>query len=520
MRTLLYFLLLFACQVPPLYVFSEEYLTPKWYIGLLAMIVVGLYEVHILAYRHSVSLGRMRALSDASLCFIVYECAFSLRHLFGHGSSLIIGPFENPAPLALHLCMLLPLAWWKCRRSWWRMAIVTAVTLLTIYIVWLTESRAAYIALTLIISLYVCKYLFTHKGGWGLKGVAIISAITIIAMVGVYCSNHKSDSTSGRQFIAQTTWSLVMEHPIIGHGHGGFHRLYMHRQAEYFRTHPDGQHAWLADDITHPLNEFLYLWVDYGMAGPVLLLMLLVFPIVVFIRHGKTELAASLIPIIVFALLSYPLQYPLVWLAILMADIMAVHIYLSNSRISTLLRGLFISHARQVMTLVYVCCLLALTLTAYSYYWDYQWHSTSRKALRGYSKEMLPKYRLLSSYFHDNPYFLYNYMAEQYHASDFTGAIQTSSILQGKWAGYNLELLTGDILSHLHRYPEAIEHYEEAMYMCPVRFAPLEGQMNAYIQMGDSVRADSVARVILGKTVKVESGAVERIRNEARIIVE
>ena len=49
----------------------------------------------------------------------------------------------------------------------------------------------------------------------------------------------------------------------------------------------------------------------------------------------------------------------------------------------------------------------------------------------------------------------------------------------------------------------------------PVRFAPLAGMMKAYTMMGDTLRADSVARVIISKDVKVPSVEVEMIKARA-----
>ena len=42
-----------------------------------------------------------------------------------------------------------------------------------------------------------------------------------------------------------------------------------------------------------------------------------------------------------------------------------------------------------------------------------------------------------------------------------------------------------------------------------VRFAPLAGMMEAYTMMGDTLRADSMARVIISKKVKVPSVEVQ-----------
>ena len=79
-----------------------------------------------------------------------------------------------------------------------------------------------------------------------------------------------------------------------------------------------------------------------------------------------------------------------------------------------------------------------------------------------------------------------------------------------------MELLAGDAYRHLQQHKDALRHYENAMWMCPVRFAPLEGMMQVYMDNGDKLRADSMAQVILSKPVKVPSPQVEEIKRKAK----
>ena len=83
-------------------------------------------------------------------------------------------------------------------------------------------------------------------------------------------------------------------------------------------------------------------------------------------------------------------------------------------------------------------------------------------------------------------------------------------------SSYNLELLAGDTCSYLQRFDEAADHYKTAMFMCPCRFAPLEGLYNVYEQTGDDEKKRIIADEIARKTVKVPSEEITRIKKYCR----
>ena len=138
----------------------------------------------------------------------------------------------------------------------------------------------------------------------------------------------------------------------------------------------------------------------------------------------------------------------------------------------------------------------------------------ARQALRGHSREMMPRYAELYGHYRDDASFLYNYAAEQFYAGRYVGAWRTAEECRKHWASYNLELLSGDICRQLERYGDALFHYRWASLMCPVRFAPLEGMYHVYRERGDNLRADSVSAVIRAKKIKVLSSEVIRIKEE------
>ena len=107
-------------------------------------------------------------------------------------------------------------------------------------------------------------------------------------------------------------------------------------------------------------------------------------------------------------------------------------------------------------------------------------------------------------------------MYAQYKVSRLDEVLGTYQQLRKYADTYDMELLVGDAYRHLQQHKDALQHYENAMWMCPVRFAPLEGMMQTYIDNGDSFRADSIAQVILSKPEKVPSPQVEEIKKKAR----
>lgn len=63
----------------------------------------------------------------------------------------------------------------------------------------------------------------------------------------------------------------------------------------------------------------------------------------------------------------------------------------------------------------------------------------------------------------------------------------------------------------MKNYDRALECFDEASLMCPVRFAPPYGKWQVYKETGDTVRKDSMAQVIRQKEIKVYSREIKDI---------
>ncbi len=76
----------------------------------------------------------------------------------------------------------------------------------------------------------------------------------------------------------------------------------------------------------------------------------------------------------------------------------------------------------------------------------------ARQALRGHSREMMPRYAELYGHYRDDASFLYNYAAEQFYAGRYEEALSTARECRALWPSYNLSLLTGDICRAAGKY--------------------------------------------------------------------
>ncbi len=501
-----------VCYLPPIYLFTDAHLLPKWYLCLLGLAVTGMLvavalwrgkrlELHGEAWSF---VCKVFTLTTALECLWVVVCI--VREGLRQGGEA--GTLDNPAELSLHLCVVLPMTGWLVMHSKgrsWRLAYGTAAVL-SAAVLWLTQSRTGLICLALygIIGLWLVVRRYIHQKllRWGIYGVTVV---VLLAGTSAYVASRKTDSTSGRAFILSRSWELVKEHPIIGHGHRGFEREYMLRQADFFREHPDSEYAVLADEIRHPLNEFLYVWVNYGVAAPVALLLLLLLPLWRWLR-GDRQMAPFLLPmtaILVFSCFSYPFYYPIAWLTVGVSVLHAVR------------RTLNCWQQRKVFP--YLLLVLSLTVIAFTMndaVHEHGWYRAYRHSFR--EDSALMEYEDLYPYFRRNHVFLYSYAMASFKRKDLDRAKVVIDECGPLWSGYNRELLAGDICYYMEEYPDAITHYEMAQAMCPVRFAPLEGLYKVYDAIGDENPRKKVADQIATKQIKVNSLDIMRIKMECK----
>lgn len=165
----------------------------------------------------------------------------------------------------------------RWRLAWGGVALLTALS-----ITHLSYGRTGYLALAAALGAFA---LFAMKGRrrWlALAGVGLAAVIVVYSSEGLRNrvalavqearSSHQEDLTSigQRLYFAEKTWNLIQEKPVLGWGTGAYHGQFCR-----VATTP----AWCDAGKFHPHNQLLFIWVENGLIGLGLLLLLILLPI-------------------------------------------------------------------------------------------------------------------------------------------------------------------------------------------------------------------------------------------------
>lgn len=483
---------IFASMMPPMDLYYDPYLQPKWiWCGITTSIAC---LVYILLKDTKMREKEVTLWQNSPIASVLlfYLCMTALHDLVKN-QGIPHEPFENPSALALHVCLLIPFTHHEFQnKTLTRKIIYIGLVGIALVILGISQCRAS----------LLCAFLFmvtSIRIFYERKGICMV-VLVVLSILAALC--FKRNSTEGRLFIIKNTIELVKKNPILGNGKHAFSQLYMKQQAKHFRENPNSEYRMLADNINHPLNEFLYVWVNYGFAGFAILVVLLFGPFVLASINGWTSLPqplfASLGSIFIFAIFSYPFQYPLPCLMLV-----ACWAYILRRHIKRVPR-------RKVI--LGCVCISFLTFLIREDYFLRRWGRVSTISKQGHPKAMMMYYKELYPHLHDNHAFLYDYAIESFFAGSIRQADKLLAEHDNYKTSYDACLLSGDIKRLLHDNHASLNAYREASYMCPCRLAPLYGQWTVYKKMGRIQDANEFADSIMTKQVKIESYDTQEIK--------
>ena len=434
-----------------------------------------------------------------------------------HYAFPITGTYENPAGFAAVQAALFPFALSLCldagRKSLVRCsaAITSIACVLTVI---LSGSRAGMLAVCaagIVMTAFRTRVLRIFKShSWLWIPLIVAAAVSLLSLYRI-----KTGSADGRLFVWRVCWDLIKERPLFGYGTGGFQKHYMDAQAAYFSQHSDSPFIMLADNVTHPFNEYVYLTVNFGLAGLAVALYLLVLTVkrlLISDDSVKVKGLAVVTSLSVMCLFSYPFHYAAVWFTAATAVIPAF-LKQGLDSISSVTPGYL-----RVTFPVLLTLLLAAALRMM--YLDLKWAEMSRRSLAGHTERMLRYYERMKPQMRHNPLFLYNYAAELNYIDRYEESLTITEECMKGWNDYDVQILFADNLENTGQIDRAIEAYLHASNMIPCRFEPLESLMNLYIETGDTLNAVNTARKILSKPIKVPSARVAAITDNAKVLIE
>ena len=488
-----------------------------YFIGIavfLLLLFVSLYRKGLYGLKESLFNTRV-IIGFTIVCLLL--SAYGIMQFYGivpsrHYAFPITGTYENPAGFAAVQAVLFPFASVLCfdkeqkRLISWLAGLTAVACALTIT---LSGSRAGLLAIcasaavVLAFKTKVLSMFKTHKWLWI---VLIIVAVALSFLL----YRVKAGSANGRLFIWSICWDMIKKRPLFGYGIGGIEKHYMDAQAAYFSMHPDSQYVMLADNVTHPFNEYIKLTVNYGLVGLTIVLCLLALTIKrLFDSRENIKVIGLAVTASVFVMcqFSYPFHYAAVWL------IAAVAVFLAFFKESEGDEQRETPKYLRITFPILFSILLAVVLRMM--YLDLKWAEMSKRSLAGHTERMLPYYEKMKPQMQHNPLFLYNYAAELNYIGRYEESLMITEECRLGWNDYDVQMLLADNLENTGQIDDALDAYRHAENMIPCRFEPLESMMTVYLENGDTLRAIEMAEEIINKPVKVQSFRVEQIRSAA-----
>ncbi|MBR6892790.1 MAG: O-antigen ligase family protein [Bacteroidaceae bacterium] len=425
-----------------------------------------------------------------------------------HPSFRITGSFENPAGITAVLALLFPIGVSWCINSH-RIIKIAISSLLLLYLSAIVLSGAR----TAIISIIVSSLVVLSIDTTWLKRLLhskVLASVVIILICGVsiLLFQLKANSTYGRLFIWKTSMPLIFDKIWLGHGINGFKSEYMYEQANYFQQHEGDRFAWLADNISHPFNEFINVAFNFGIIGLLVFMILITIPITMALRHRgwySSVVVACYSSFAVLATFSYPLQYAPVWILMTILFILPFTRYLPK-RIHVALRIIFISFTFIAFYFLYHTVIAELN-----------WKRIADRSLEGQTEQMIPFYQKI----HDNTilrydgYFLYNYAAELNFINRYDESLQILHECLKEIYDYDVALLYADNYQNIHQNDSVIKYATLASNMIPCRFLPYSYLLQAYNCKKDKAHAILIAKKIHNKKVKIPSPMVDEVKSKA-----
>lgn len=430
-----------------------------------------------------------------------------------HKAFPITGTFENPAGFATVQAAMFPFVFSLCfnREYVFFMRLFSfTISLLCFASVILSGSRAGSIAIfsAIVVILAftdtVSTFFKVHRWAWIPVLVIVASSLVVLYFV-------KQDSADGRIFIWGRCIEMIKEHPLFGYGTNGFHGNYMIAQAKYFRSHPYSPYVMIADNVTHPFNEYLKLTINYGIVGLLVGIILLVWIVRRLLKNDRQTKMLGLsfvVSVFVMCQFSYPFQYDVVWFL----SFIALMPSFTNM-------GRKIVIPRYVRLIVSFLLLGGLAVSLRMMYYEMKWTEISNRAIKGRAGRMMPFYENVNYVLGNNPLFLYNYAAELNTVQRYEESLDVLTKCAQTWNEYNVQILYSDNYAKLGQYDNAIKACDEAYNMIPCRFGPLYRKMLIYSNSNDTINAILMANEILDKPIKVQSKEISQIRSAAEQLI-
>ena len=295
---------------------------------------------------------------------------------------------------------------------------------------------------------------------------------------------------------------MIMDKPY-GWGRDGFKANYMHYQADYFANNTNEEVAILADDIRHPLNEYMYIATNYGIQGLLFFIVGIITIVAFLIKYSNKESRCFLhfiILILLWSCLSYPFQVSFVMVTLL-AFIPAIP-YIDKLFLNGFVRNTIV-----------LLLLLYNTYEIKAFVNNNAWNNAIKEYQNGNKDAAMKIFYKYNNYSIDKDAMLFSLATIEYNNKNYNKCIDVCIECKNYLASYDLEIILANSYMFIRDYEKALEHYTLAHNMCPNRFIPLYKQFKIYKEIGDTTKMTNMANIILSKKIKIPSRKIDIIIN-------
>ena len=428
----------------------------------------------------------------------VLQASVALLQYFGvinsnHSIFKITGLMGNPGQLggfqavSLISCLLI----YRQVTNWTQKIVVIASTILILYSVMISDSRASLLAIISgsVVLIPQQWYAIFKKYTW----VWIILLCVIGFFVwAIYL--YRPDSVNARILIWRVSARMFLDKPIFGFGFYGFSSHYMQYQGDFLSACPNEKFTSIASDVSYPYNDIVRVLVEQGLVGFSLLIM---FIYKAFKGVQNKNLCAPLITVLTFSFFSYS-SYKL---SLNIMFPMLLGILEAKPLVKSYLKSLFLSHYSFVSI---IACILGLLF----YEYNFQRHLSNFYSSN--DAKILSDIEMIFKRNHNNLKMNSCYSTLVKHfpevLTDETIPLLLPSIENCCTAGMYYFLKSD--------YDTAEKYFLEASRMGPNYIQPKYNLWMTYVKQGRDTDAINIADEITHMKVKVESTYTLSVRNK------
>ena len=468
-----------------------------------------------------------------------------------HSGFRITGTFSNPAPYAIYLAAIFPLAFGiVLRKKKFDKTLMTEI----LYYTSLVTSVA--IALVLPATLNRASWLGVVAGSlpvlnsrFGLfnrlrifnhnlvrRVLTLFILVLLIGSVGIGLFYLKKGSSVGRLLIWEVTLNKIVDKPLFGFGVGRFEAEYNNWQAEYFTEHPEDKRSpkgLAAGNTKYCFNEYFELTSETGLIGLLLFLLVIFSALAPYIKQVFLNIpeknsivnliSPSLVTILFCALVSFPffsLPTNIVFFTVISL--------LSSQTKMDLLKPFRSKYSHSVhrsfswiagMSLILVSVLIfRIAKNKYEAY--YTWDKAEKLYQTGNYKESCNSFSDGFTSFRFTGKYLQYYGKALFLCEDYDKSFLILRQAQNYTSDEVLYTTLGEIYQVRRDYNESEKAYLYASNMVPGKLFPKYLLANMYFEAGNNGMALRIAEDILSQKVKVESSATAEIKERMKLMTE